>query len=123
MMLQVPCSGVEWIDNDACDLSPEARIDFPPGLRKLRSAKSHAARYRVLTPANCPGCACRRAKAQLVDSGRLARLDSLRLHSTRNPADLRSGTDALERGGHLSFCRCLRRDGPPLAGDDPCLRR
>ena len=58
-----------------------------------------------------------------MDSGQLARSGSLRLHAAGDSADLSPGTVALERAGHLSFCRCLRRDGAPLARDDSRLRR
>ena len=51
-----------------------------------------------------------------MDSGQLARPGSLRLHAAVDRADIRRGPGALERGRHLSFCRCLRRDGHHLPG-------
>lgn len=98
----------------------EPRIDFPRSLRK--TAPRHAARHRVLRSTNCTGCACSRAKAGLVDSRQLARPDLVRLHAAGDSADLLAGTGALKRAGHLSFRRCISRDGSSFAGNDSRLR-
>ena len=115
-------SPVEWLNNVACDLFRETKIDFRPGLRKLRPAKGMQ-HVTAFSPPKLSRLRRPSRESELVDSGRLARPDSLRLHSACDPADLLSGTGALEPGGHLSFCRCFRRDGPPFAGDDSRLRR
>ena len=53
-----------------------------------------------------------------MDSGQLARLDSLRLYAALAGAHLYRSPGTLGRRRHLPFCRCVRRNGAPLAGND-----
>ena len=58
-----------------------------------------------------------------MDPGQLARLGSLRLYTAADSPDFHSRTGTVGCGRHLSLCRCLRRNGPSLAGNDSGLWR
>src|SRR5882724_285028 len=87
------------------------------------SFRIHAASQRIFTSSDGSGCSGDRTQEDLVDLGFMARLDFVRWHAAVASAGVCAGPGALESTRHLSLCRCIRRNGASLAGDDPRLRR